>query len=248
MSEKTMKGYVGKDTTISNVVGPETCKVFCNCRVFDTELSDRSTIGDFSTVRASKIGEHSTIQRHGDIWGVEIGKYTCVGRISTIQEAKIGSFCALADYMTIGCDDHDYKMLTTHPFWHDTSWGISEDTELAKTYREKEFSQPCEIGNDVWIGSNVTVCRNVRIGNGCVIGAGAVITKDIPPYSVVVGVPGRVIRKRFSEDVIARLEATRWWDLPISAIKANLSLFRDSYLNDRVLNQLERVCQDNINN
>lgn len=242
---REMKGFIGAGSVVENTSGDASSKIYENCRVFDSKLDARSTIGDFSTVRSSTLGERSTIQRYGDIWGLELGRYSCVGRMCTIQETKIGSFCALADYLTIGCDDHDYKMITTHPFWHDSSWGISDDVEFSKQYRKKEYEPPCEIGNDVWFGAGVIVCRNVRIGNGCVIGAGAVITKDIPPYSVVVGTPGRVIKKRFSDDVIARLEKCEWWNLPLSVIKDNLALFQDGHLDEVKMAKLESLCHDN---
>ena len=147
--------------------------------------------------------------------------------------------------MTIGCDDHDYKMVTTHPFWHDASWGISDDVQFAAEYRKKEYEQPCVIGNDVWMGAGVMVCRNSIIGHGCVIGAGAIITKDIPPYSVVVGAPGRVIKKRFDDQTISRLLRCNWWNLPINIIKENLALFRDNHLNEKVLTRLEAICREN---
>lgn len=189
--------------------------------------------------------EKEVVYKDMEIFGGVIGRYTCVGRVSTIQETKIGSFCALADYLTIGCDDHDYKMITTHPFWHDSSWEISDDAELSKEYRKKEYAQPCIIGNDVWMGAGVIVCRNVIIGDGCVIGAGAVITRDIPPYSVVVGTPGRVIKKRFDDMTIERLLKCKWWDLPIEVIKDNLILFRDQHLDETILSTLEAICEKN---
>lgn len=244
MQQKEMKGYIGANSVVMGTSGHESSKIYANCRVYDSELDKLSSIGDFSTVRESTIGERSTIQRYGDIWGLQLGRYTCIGRMSTIQETKIGSFCALADNMIIGCDDHDYKMITTHPFWHDVSWGISDDIELSKKYREKEFADPCVIGNDVWIGAGVNICRNVRIGDGCVIGAGAVITRDIEPYSVVVGVPGKVIKKRFDDKIIERLEKCNWWNLPIPVLKANIALFRDRHLDERQLEQLETLCDE----
>lgn len=244
MSEETpeMKGFVGPGSIVENTSGDISSKIYGNCRVFDSSLAARSSIGDFSTVRESVIGERSTIQRYGDIWGLKLGRYSCVGRMCTIQETKIGSFCALADYLTIGCDDHDYRMITTHPFWHDSSWGISEDITFSKQYRQKEYEPPCEIGNDVWFGAGVIVCRNVRIGDGCVIGAGAVVTKDIPPYSVVVGTPGRVIKRRFPDGMIERLEQCKWWDLPLDAIRKNVELFRGGHLDENRLQALERLC------
>ncbi|MDE6773391.1 MAG: CatB-related O-acetyltransferase, partial [Treponemataceae bacterium] len=70
------------------------------------------------------------------------------------------------------------------------------------------------VGNDVWIGQNVTIMPGIRIGDGAIIGARAVVTKDVPPYTIVGGVPAKPIRKRFSDDVIEKLLKLKWWDLP----------------------------------
>lgn len=238
-------GFLGENSVIKNVEGDNSTKIFANSRVFNTYLGHKSTIGDFSTVRESKLGEMTSIQRYCDIWRLELGRYSCIGRVSTIQATKIGAFCALSWNLKIGGDDHDYKMLTTHPFWHNVAWGISDDVVLSQKYHEKEYCEPCEIGNDVWIGAGVSICRNVKIGDGCVIGAGAVITKDIEPYSIVVGVPGKVIKKRFSDNVIERLLKAKWWNLPIDTIKENLMLFRDQHLNEQSLSLLEEICSIN---
>ena len=68
------------------------------------------------------------------------------------------------------------------------------------------------IGHDVWIGANVSIKAGVTVGNGAVIGMGSVVTKDVPPYAIVAGVPAKVIRYRFDDDTIARLQAARWWE------------------------------------
>lgn len=237
-------GFVGQNSVINNVDGPESSKIFNNCRISDTRLSEKSTIGDFTTVRESELGERSTIQRYCDIWRLKMGRFSCIGRVSTVQSTEIGSFCALSWNLRIGGDDHDYKMISTHPFWHDVSWGIATDKDYSIAYHEKEYEEPCFIGNDVWIGAGVTICRNVRIGNGCVIGGGAVITRDIEPYSVVVGVPGRVIKKRFDDKTIERLEKAKWWNLPEEIIRENLSLFRDKHLDEESLEKIERLCYE----
>ena len=169
----------------SNVVGNDFA-IYKHSRVMDTQLGDGATIGDFTTVRESIIGDKSSIQRYCDIWKIKMGRYSCIGRVSTVQATEIGSFCALSWNLHIGGDNHDYKLLSTHPFFHDISWGIANDKDYHKMYHEWEYRQPCRIGNDVWMGNDVCVNRNVRIGDGCVIGAGAVITKDIEPYSIVV--------------------------------------------------------------
>ena len=70
------------------------------------------------------------------------------------------------------------------------------------------------IGNDVWVGYGATILRGVNIGNGAIIGAGAVVTKDVPPYAVVAGVPAKIIRFRFDDNKIDSLQKSNWWDKP----------------------------------
>lgn len=78
------------------------------------------------------------------------------------------------------------------------------------------------IGNDVWIGYEAVIMAGVTIGDGAIIGARAVVTKDVPPYTIVGGVPARDIRRRFSDDVIARLLELKWWDWPAEQIQRNI--------------------------
>ena len=78
------------------------------------------------------------------------------------------------------------------------------------------------IGNDVWIGYEAVIMAGVTIGDGAIIGARAVVTKDVPPYTIVGGVPAREIRRRFSDDVIARLLELKWWDWPAEQIQRNI--------------------------
>ena len=78
---------------------------------------------------------------------------------------------------------------------------------------------PCHIGNDVWIGRNAVIKDGVTVGDGAIIGTSAVVTKDVPPYAIVVGVPARIIRYRFSPEIIEALLELRWWDLPLEKIQ-----------------------------
>lgn len=84
------------------------------------------------------------------------------------------------------------------------------------------------IGSDVWIGANAIILEGLKIGDGAVIGAGAVVTKDVAPYSIVAGVPARLIGQRFSEDIIIGLLKKRWWDAPEKEIKEKIWLFQKS--------------------
>jgi hypothetical protein len=93
------------------------------------------------------------------------------------------------------------------------------------------------IGSDVWIGCNAVLMPDIKVGNGAVIGAGAIVTHDVPDYSIVVGVPAKIIKNRFSEDIVRRLLESRWWDIPFEVFSSNKSLFR-SELNEETLKKV----------
>ncbi|MBR6646045.1 MAG: CatB-related O-acetyltransferase, partial [Clostridia bacterium] len=96
-----------------------------------------------------------------------------------------------------------------------------------KENRFNEFTETTIIGNDVWIGHSALILEGVKIGDGAIVGAGAVVTKDVPPYSIVVGVPAKVIKYRFSENEIAKLSELKWWDQSVEWIKENVDKFCD---------------------
>ena len=95
---------------------------------------------------------------------------------------------------------------------------------MKKNFARNEFEifKRTTIGNDVWIGYEAVILAGVTIGDGAIIGTRAVVTKDVPPYTIVGGVPAKVIRKRFSDDVISALLKTKWWDWPADKIAKNI--------------------------
>ena len=99
------------------------------------------------------------------------------------------------------------------------------------------------IGNDVWVGTRVLIMGGVTIGNGAVVAAGAVVTKDVPPYAIVGGVPARVIKYRFPEDVIQKLEASKWWTLDDDTLKQNIHLFQKPLEGDN-MDRLVELCKN----
>ena len=124
---------------------------------------------------------------------------------------RIGKFCSIAcgAKFLFTSGNHSLRSLATYPFpiFFD-EWGLD-----AKNIRDAwENKGDIVIGNDVWIGYEAVILSGVTIGDGAVIGTRAVVTKDVPPYTIVGGVPAKPIRKRFDEAVIERLEALRWWD------------------------------------
>jgi len=127
---------------------------------------------------------------------------------------KIGAFCSFAGGVQIFLGgEHQTGWVTTFPFaelWNDVAGHLGS---CAKTRGD------VLIGNDVWIGTEALVMSGVRVGNGAVIGARSVVTRDVPPYAVVGGVPAKVIRMRFDDETIARLETLAWWDWDDSRVK-----------------------------
>ena len=133
----------------------------------------------------------------------------------------IGKFCSIAcgTKFLFNCANHTLQSLSTYtfPLFYE-DWDL-EKADVAKAWDNKG---DIVIGNDVWIGYEAVIMAGVHIGNGAIIAARAVVTKDVPPYTIVGGVPARPIRKRFGEAVIQKLEALRWWDWPVEKIRRYL--------------------------
>ncbi len=146
--------------------------------------------------------------------GVVIGEYS-YGAIllpGTLPPGTIvGKYCSVGTELIVRRRNHPFDRMTQHPFFYDSSVGYLSEDAIVETE-----DNPLVIGSDVWIGTRATILAGCNsIGNGAVIGAGAVVTRDVPPYAIVAGVPAKVIRTRFSEDVVSELEASRWWELSL---------------------------------
>lgn len=165
-------------------------------------------------LRPSKAKAHAAVSEMHRPQARDVGRFSYCGNNCYISnpETKIGSFVSIAANVFIGPSEHPTNLLSTSPYFYVLP-GLREIVDPL------EIMEPCEIGNDVWIGDNVFIKHGVKIGHGAVVGAGAVVTKDVPDYAVVIGVPAKVLRYRFNENIISDLLELKWWDLPNSVIK-----------------------------
>ena len=133
------------------------------------------------------------------------------------NESKIGSFCSLGNRIILGHGDHPINYISTSPYFYFS--GLNWKNENMPTHSEFWDAEPINIGNDVWIGDGVFVKNGVNIGDGAIVASRAVVTKDVPPYAIVAGVPAKVIKYRFDENIIKELLELKWWELDDEIIK-----------------------------
>jgi acetyltransferase-like isoleucine patch superfamily enzyme len=155
---------------------------------------------------------------------VKIGRGTYIASNSVISDTCIGKFCSIGPNFMCGYGIHPTNGISTAPCFYSTR--KQNGITFSKIDKIKE-RLPINIGNDVFIGMNVSVLDGVSIGDGAVIGAGAVITRDIPPFAIAVGVPAKVIKYRFSKEIIDKLLKIKWWDWDNDKLKNVEEMFFD---------------------
>lgn len=174
--------------------------------VADTQFEGAHTLGPRVIVAHSSLGFGTYLAANSEVIRSDIGRYCSIG-----QHVLIG-----------GMDRHPTDRLSTHPCFYSGAGrsvlSIGVDTSVVEEAHTW-------IGHDVWIGARSVIVSGVRIGSGAIIGAGAVVVKDVAPYSVVGGVPAKILRTRFSPDVIAALMKLNWWDWTEGKIRRNADIF-----------------------
>lgn len=188
-------------------------------------LSEEPRIDPTAVVHDSHLGIWTAVGARTSLLETTMGDYSYVVNDSSIIYSEIGKFCSIAAHTRLNPGNHPLERAALHHFsYRSLSYGLGEDDD-AEFFAWRRAHQVV-LGHDVWIGHGVTVLPGVTIGTGAAIGAGAVVSRDIPPFAIAVGVPARVLRFRFEPEIQEALLALAWWDWPREKLTATLQDFR----------------------
>lgn len=182
-------------------------------------------IHESARVTNSSLGRYTEVSERTRLEEVEMGDYSYIMQDGSVWCATIGKFANIAAAVRINATNHPTWRATLHHFTYraaDYFDGADNDHDFFEWRRENRVA----IGHDVWIGHGATVLPGVTVGNGAVIGAGAVVSRDVAPYTIVGGVPARLIRQRFAPSIAERMERLCWWDWEHDRLFAALEDFR----------------------
>lgn len=179
----------------------------------------------------NKIGNNSSVVNS------EIGRFSYMGKRNDMDNVVIGKFCSMSSDIRIISSTHPSSgFVSTHPAFYSTLRQAVNTFSSEDVFEEHitNNGRRLTIGNDVWVGQGVSFTGGIKVGNGAIIGAKALVTKDVPPYAIVGGIPAKIIRYRFTEDQIAFLESFRWWDKDDDWLKEHIDQMRsiDLFMHD----------------
>lgn len=198
----------------------------CNSRKNNVRVQLPSFIGE------NVLLENNTfIGRFCNLEKTKVGEFTYMGNGCEFSNSRVGSFCSISSNVRIVVGTHPSSgWISTHPLFFSKQCyvgkGFCEEARFDE-YKTTENGFFCEIGNDVWIGTDVNILQGITIGDGAIVGANSLVTKDVPPYSIVAGVPAKIVRKRFSDEDIEFLEKVKWWNWDYDKIRRMSSFFND---------------------
>jgi acetyltransferase-like isoleucine patch superfamily enzyme len=190
----------------------------------------------FATTKTVRMHAYTRIEKNVRLDCEEVGSYTFINEDVSIRRCKkIGNFCAIGSGAHIGVIQYPTNSLSVSEFFYGKkNWNWSnKQYDWENTYSKFELKSLIEIGNDVWIGANAIIMPGVKVGDGAIIASNAVVTKDVPPYAIVGGVPAHIIKYRFSENLINRLLELQWWQYNPEVVNGlNISHVNNELLED----------------
>jgi len=176
-------------------------------------------LGVGAKIVSSNVLDNLTIDTYSCVNQCDIGRYFGLGCFSYVKNCQVGRYCTFGTRISIGAFSHPTDWLSIHEFQYRNTKDIYGDSILEGDENIAPKNPVTRIGCDVWIGDNASVMTGVSLGHGAIVGLGAVVLKDVPPYAIVTGNPARILRYRFSEDVIGELLRIKWWELDMQYLK-----------------------------
>lgn len=186
--------------------------------------SKRLSIGYLTRFINCQFGQFNTLYDHIFLKNVVMGDFSYISSCSKVTNTAIGKFSCIGPETLIGLGKHPTR---DHVSIHPVFYSPLKQTQVTFSTESifEEFS-PITIGNDVWVGARAIIMCGITVGDGAIIGAGAVVTKDVPAYAVVGGVPAKVLRYRFELREIEYLRQLKWWDRDATWLRRNALKFR----------------------
>lgn len=195
------------------------------------QLSHQPQIASCSSIHNTTLGRWTEIAERCKLNNVSVGDYSYIQNDCDLMFTDVGKFTSIASSVRVNPSNHPWWRPTLHHFtYRPGKYGLGESSQsLDDVVFEWRAEDKVSIGHDVWIGHGAIILPGVTIGNGSIVGAGSVVTKDVEPYTIVVGNPAKRLRPRFDDPAIAqRLEALAWWEWQDSQIAQALPLFQKS--------------------
>lgn len=198
-------------SNISNSSFARSAKIHCSSLIQNSKVNSFAVINKRVRVIDSSVGFYCKILDNGYLFKSSLGDYSYINTQTTILRSDIGKYCSIASNVDIGPTSHPMDKISTHPFLFLKDFGnlIKEDDNEVVNSREGSITK---LGNDIWIGQGATIMPGLSVGNGAIIGAHSLVTKDVEPYSIVVGLPAKHVRYRFESEIRDKLLKIEWWN------------------------------------